>query len=41
MATTDLTAQHLVAGDGDGGYTVLCRRHNTVEANQRRAQRTA
>jgi hypothetical protein len=35
--TGDLTGHHLIPGDPSGGYTVLCRRHNTIEANQRRA----
>ena len=36
FATGDLTGAHLVAGDPDAGYTVLCRKHNSIEANQRR-----
>jgi len=37
MRTTDLTGAHLLAGDADGGYTVLCRAHNSEEANRCRA----
>ena len=37
MSTVDLTADHIQDGNPDSEYQVLCRGHNAVKANRRRA----